>query len=168
MYEPGLGICRSAAAMANDSRASRIWWKAWVCSSCFLGTQCRQVSSVHFLCIVYFQIDCDKFLIQNSIFLHLIHCCAHISAVFVNHWSHVWNCRPFELIAVASEKAVSIWKLQFPLNSRGRLVVIRAAHLPHHNGEVCLLVALCWFSLFCCENEFDLFTMFTVNYFNWF
>lgn len=97
-----------------------------------------------------------------------IHCCAHIFVVFLNHWSHVWNCRPFELIAVASEKAVSIWKLQFPLNSRGRLVVIRAAHLPHHNGEVSLLVALWWFSLFCCENEIDLFTMFTINYFNWF
>jgi len=55
----------------------------------------------------------------------------------VHHVSWAPNVgRPFELIAVASEKAVSIWKLQFPLNSRGRLVVIRAAHLPHHNGEV--------------------------------
>lgn len=44
--------------------------------------------------------------------------------------------RPFELIAVASGKSVSIWRLEFPLDSQGRLVVTRAARLIDHNGEV--------------------------------
>jgi hypothetical protein len=44
--------------------------------------------------------------------------------------------RPFELIAVASGKSVSIWRLEFPLDSQGRLVVTRSARLTDHNGEV--------------------------------
>ncbi|XP_024375130.1 protein SEH1 [Physcomitrium patens] len=55
----------------------------------------------------------------------------------VHHMSWAPNVgRPFELIAVASGKSVSIWRLEFPLDSQGRLVVTRAARLIDHNGEV--------------------------------
>ncbi|KAG0562285.1 hypothetical protein KC19_9G133800 [Ceratodon purpureus] len=55
----------------------------------------------------------------------------------VHHISWAPNVgRPFELIAVASGKSVSIWRLEFPLDSQGRLVVTRSACLTDHNGEV--------------------------------
>lgn len=55
----------------------------------------------------------------------------------VHHISWAPNVgRPFELIAVASGKSVSIWRLEFPLDSQGRLVLTRSARLTEHNGEV--------------------------------
>lgn len=62
---------------------------------------------------------------------------SHEKPEAVHHISWAPNVgRPFELIAVASGKSVSIWRLEFPLDSQGRLVVTRSARLTDHNGEV--------------------------------
>lgn len=55
----------------------------------------------------------------------------------VHHVSWAPNVgRPYELIAVSSGRAVSIWRLEFSSDSQGRISVSRVAHLQDHNSEV--------------------------------
>jgi hypothetical protein len=57
----------------------------------------------------------------------------------VHHVSWAPNVgRPYELIAVSSGRAVSIWRLEFSSDSQGRISVSRVAHLQDHNSEVCV------------------------------
>lgn len=45
--------------------------------------------------------------------------------------------RPYELIAVATEKGIAIWHLGLNLDLDGRLPTERVALLSAHEGEVC-------------------------------
>lgn len=166
VIDPGLGICRGTSTMAVVSWACGVWREFRACASCIVGTQRRKVrvllvsvlgswslcsglevsiaissaSYWAFICILIYQWLYFQSMRMTQMWRYYCEClCFCLVRISKNPSASASNMdiRPYELIAVATGNAVSIWRLEFPSDSQGRLSVTRVARLTDHNGEVC-------------------------------